>query len=167
MVQDQGGSEDLVYHKYLRPLTVLEFTVYGMPLIYNGQEIQYKSGGEISLAEKTPIDWSKPDKEMESLIKTLIHLKHTQRALRTGKESGSLTNLTTTADDAVYAYKRTLGQDNIVVMLNFSDAPRTFKVPEGLPKGKYKDALTGNEVRMKGSVQFTLPAFGAAVYVKD
>ena len=167
VVQDQGGSEDLVYHKYLRPLTVLEFTVYGMPLIYNGQEIQYKSGGEISLAEKTPIDWSKPDKEMESLIKTLIHLKHTQRALRTGKESGSLTNLTTTADDAVYAYKRTLGQDNIVVMLNFSDAPRTFKVPEGLPKGKYKDALTGNEVRMKGSVQFTLPAFGAAVYVKD
>ncbi|MDE5790078.1 MAG: alpha-glucosidase C-terminal domain-containing protein [Muribaculaceae bacterium] len=167
VLQDQGGSEDLVYKQYLRPLTVLEFTVYGMPLIYNGQEIQYKSGGRVSLAEKTPIDWSNPDEEMTELIKRLTSLKHSQPALRTGKESGKLTNLTTTADDAVYAYKRTLGEENVVVMLNFSDKDQKFKIYEGLPSGEYANILTGNEVKMGNSVEFSLPPYGASVFVKN
>lgn len=166
VLQDQGGSEDLVYGKYLRPLTVLEFTVYGMPLIYNGQEIQYKSGGRVSLAEKTPIDWSKPDTTMTNLIKKLTNLKHTQAALRTGAQSGKLTNLTTSQDATVYAYKRTSGDDNVVVMLNFGDSDVEFIVPEGLPAGSYRDALGGNAVDFSSSPTFTLPAYGAAVYVK-
>ena len=166
VLQDQGGSEDLVYGKYLRPLTVLEFTVYGMPLIYNGQEIQYQSGGRVSLAEKTPIDWSKPDTTMTNLIKTLTNLKHTQAALRTGAQSGKLTNLTTSQDATVYAYKRTSGDDNVVGMLNFGDSDVEFTVPEGLPAGSYRDALGGNDVDFSSSPTFTLPAYGAAVYVK-
>ena len=166
VLQDQGGSEDLVYGKYLRPLTVLEFTVYGMPLIYNGQEIQYQSGGRVSLAEKTPIDWSKPDTAMTNLIKKLTNLKHTQPALRTGAQSGKLTNLTTSQDATVYAYKRTSGDDNVVVMLNFGDSDVEFTVPEGLPAGSYRDALGGDAVDFSSSPTFTLPAYGAAVYVK-
>lgn len=165
VLQDQGGSEDIVYHKYLRPLTVLQFTLYGMPLIYNGQEIQYKSGGRISLAEKTPIDWSNPDTETTNLIKTLTMLKHSQPALRTGKESGILTNLSTTEDDAVYAYRRTSGDNNVVVMLNFSEEPRQFSVSEGLPSGNYIDVFTGDVVEMSGSSGFSLSPLGAAVYV--
>ena len=167
VVQDQGGTEDVVYHKYVKPLTVLQFTVYGMPLLYNGQEINYNSGDRISIAEKTPIDWSNPDPEMSELIKTLIKVKHSQPALRTGKQSGKLTNLSTTADQSVYAYKRTLGDSNVVVMLNFGDTPETFTIPEGLPKGKYVDALTGNSVKMSGKSKFTLPSLGAAVYVAE
>lgn len=167
VLQDQGGSGDIVYHKYLRPLTVLQFTVYGMPLIYNGQEIQYKSGGRVSLAEKTPIDWSRPDTAMNNMIKTLIHLKHTQPALRTGKQNGSLTNLKTDTEDAVYAYKRTLGEDNVVVMLNFSDKAEKFSVESGLPAGIYKDALSGRKMDFSSSPAFELAPFDAAVYVKE
>ena len=104
---------------------------------------------------------------MADLIKTLIKVKHSQPALRTGKQSGKLTNLSTTADQSVYAYKRTLGDSNVVVMLNFGDTPETFTIPEGLPKGKYVDALTGNSVKMSGKSKFTLPALGAAVYVAE
>ena len=167
VLQDQGGSEDIVYHKYLKPLTVLQFTVYGMPLIYNGQEIQYKSGGRVSLAEKTPIEWSRPDTAMTALIKTLAFLKHTQPALRTGRQSGTLTNLETTDDSSVYAYIRALGDNNMVVMLNFSDEDESFSIPSGLPTGQYRDALGGQKVDFSSASSFTLPALGAAVFVKD
>lgn len=166
VVQDQGGSEDIVYHKYLKPLTVLQFTVYGMPLLYNGQEIQYKSGGRVSLAEKTTIDWNNVDTEMNSLIKTLAHLKHTQPALRTGSQSGALTNLVTTAEESVYAYKRTLDDENVVVMLNFGDADREFSISDGLPEGEYVNALTGEAVELSALTQFAVPALDAAIFVK-
>ena len=166
VLQDQGGSGDIVYGDFLKPLTVLQFTVYGMPLIYNGQEIQYKSGGRVSLAEKTPIDWSRPDTTVTRLIKTLTHLKHTQPALRTGAQNGSLTNLATSEDSTVYAYKRTLGDDNLVVMLNFSDQPREFNISEGLPAGLYTDALSGTAVTMSPEAVFSLEPFGSAVFIK-
>ena len=120
----------------------------------------------MSLAEKTPIDWSKPDTTMTNLIKKLTNLKHTQAALRTGAQSGKLTNLTTSQDATVYAYKRTSGDDNVVVMLNFGDSDVEFTVPEGLPAGSYRDALGGKAVDFSASPTFTLPAYGAAVYVK-
>ena len=166
VLQDQGGSGDLVYKEFLVPLTVLEFTVYGMPLIYNGQEIAYKSGGRVSLAEKTPIDWNQADTTMTNLIKTLAHLKHTQPALRTGTQSGKLTNLTTTADDAVYAYMRTSGDNNVVVTLNFSDREQTFSIPDGLPEGVFKEALNGKTDELSADTELTLPPFGAEVYVR-
>ena len=167
VVQDQGGTEDLVYHKYVKPLTVLQFTVYGMPLIYNGQEIQYKSGGRVPISEKTPIDWSEPDTTMTSLIKTLAHLKHTQAPLRTGSQSGKLTNLTTTDDNSIYAYKRTLGDDNVIVLLNFSDEDKIVSIPTGLPTGKFRDAISGQEVDFTSTNTLTVPALNGSVYVKE
>ncbi|MDE6577477.1 MAG: alpha-glucosidase C-terminal domain-containing protein [Muribaculaceae bacterium] len=164
VVQDQGGTEDIVYGKYLKPLTVLQFTVYGMPLIYNGQEIQYQSGGRVSLAEKTPIDWTRQNVEMTELIKRLTNLKHTSKALRTGSQAGTLTNLTTTADDSVYAYMRSYEGDNVVVMLNFSDDEKKFSIPEGLPNGRYTDVMSGQTLDFSKSTIFTIAPLGAAVF---
>ncbi|MBD5219567.1 MAG: DUF3459 domain-containing protein [Bacteroidales bacterium] len=166
VVQDQGGTEDIVYGQYAKPLTVLYFTVYGTPLLYNGQEIGYHSGGRVPISMKTPIDWSNPDPEMSALIKNLIKLKHTQPALRTGKQGGTLTNLTTDADADVYAYRRTLDDENVVVMINFASEPRTFTVAGGLPEGVYTDALSGNEANFSETATFTLPALESAVFVK-
>ena len=165
VVQDQGGTEDILYHKYLRPLTVLQFTVYGMPLIYNGQEIQYTSGKPVSVAEKTPIDWSNPDTSMTDLIKKLTNLKHTSKALRTGKQAGSLTNLSTTADDSVYAYMRSFDGENVVVALNFSDQEKTFNIPAGLPEGRYTDVMSGNTLEFSEKVNITVAPLDAAIFV--
>ncbi len=165
-VQDDGGTESRKFNKYLKPLTVLEFTAYGMPLIYNGQEIRYDSG-QVLLSEKTPIDWSHPDASMTALIKKLIELKHTQPALRTGSQNGELTNLSTSADNHVYVFKRTLQTENVVVMLNFSDSPQTFTVSAGLPSGKYTDVFSGNTTDLSTAGQFTLPGLRYAVYVNN
>lgn len=167
VLQDQGGSEDIVYGKYVRPLTVLQFTLYGMPLIYNGQEIQYKSGGRVSLAEKTPIDWSNPDTTMTDLIKKLTRLKHTHPALRTGANSGDYSNIATSADESVYAYKRSSDADEVVVMLNFGDEAVNIAVANGLTKGSYVDVLSGNVMDVDASSRFRIPALDAAVFVKQ
>lgn len=165
VMQDQGGSGDIVYGKYLRPLTVLQFTAYGMPLLYQGQEIGYKSGGRVSVAEKTPVDWSNPDTEMADLITRLVALKHSQPALNTGSESTPLTNLRTSADDSVYAYMRGKSDESVIVMLNFSDEPVEFTVADGLPCGERTDALTDNKITISPSTRFSLPPLGSAVYV--
>ena len=166
VVQDKGGTEVTLFHKYLRPLTVLEFTVFGMPLIYNGQEIGYNPGGSVSLAEKTPIDWSNPDSRTSELIRTLSNLKHTQQALNTGHTTGTLINHTAT-DPNVYVYERRQGDESVVVMLNFNDSQKTFSISGNLPGFTGKDAFTGNTGRMAAGESFTLPAQGYAVYVKD
>lgn len=162
IVQDLGGTEDRHLHKYLKPLTVLQFTVYGMPLLYNGQEIQYKSGA-VSLAEKTPIDWSNPDNSMTDLYRTLISLKHTHPSLQTGLKSETMTNLSTSNDDKVYAYMRGQGENAVVVLLNFGDAETTFSV-NGLPAGAFKDVFSGRTADFSSDNTFTLPAQGYAVY---
>lgn len=165
VVQDKGGTEDRLFGRYLRPLTVLEFTVYGMPLIYNGQEIQYKSGS-VSLAEKSSIDWSQPDNEMNALIKTLCNLKHTQPALNTGNESGALINFDA-SDGMVYAYERRRGNEHVVVMLNFGDNSTTFRVTGDLPNINGVDVFSGKKAKLSSGASFTLPALGYAVYVYD
>ena len=166
VVQDKGGTEVSLFHKYVRPLTVLEFTVFGMPLIYNGQEVGYNPGGSVSLAEKTPIDWSNPDSRTTELIRTLSNLKHTQPALNTGHTTGTLINHTAT-DPNVYVYERRQGDESVVVMLNFNDSQKTFSISGNLPGFTGKDAFTGNTGRMATGESFTLPAQGYAVYVKD
>ena len=163
-VQDDGGTEDRFFGANLKPMTVLEFTVYGMPLLYNGQEIGYKSGA-VSLAEKTPVDWSAPDGSMTDLITTLCRLKHTQPALRTGSQNGTFHNLSTSADNDVYAYTRSLGDNHVVVMLNMAAGARTFTVSGALPDGEFTDAFSGATATFSTSATFTLPAHGYAVYV--
>ncbi|MDE5791732.1 MAG: starch-binding protein [Muribaculaceae bacterium] len=165
VVQDEGGTEEKHFGKLLRPMTVLEFTVYGMPLLYNGQEIQYKSG-QVLLSEKTPINWNNLDNEMTALIKTLCNLKHTQPALNTGKESGVFLNHEA-SNDKVYVYERRNGNETVVVMLNFGDSQASFTVTGSLPGINAVDVFSGKKAQMVSGGSFTLPAYGYAVYVAD
>ena len=165
VVQDCGGTEDVLFHKYLFPYTVLQFTNYGMPLLYNGQEIQYHSG-QVLLSEKTPIDWSKPNTEMTNLIKILCTLKHTQPALQTGKNNGVLTNLNS-SDNNVYAYERRLGDESVVVVLNFGDRESTFNISGNFRHMNAIDVMSGKKVALTSGVNLTLPACGYAVFIQD
>lgn len=164
VVQDKGGTEDRTMGARLAPLTVLQFTVYGMPLIYNGQEIKYSSA-PIVLAEKTPIDWNSGDANMTSLIKSLTTLKHSEPALRTAGERGDLINYDVT-HSSVYVYERRLGSESVVVMLNFSGTTAEFNVNGNLPSAPYLDVFSGTSRNLASADTFSLPPYGYAVYVK-
>lgn len=159
-------------NKYL--LTVLIHTLYGMPLIYNGEE----AGGDQALNyfEDTKIDWSASDAKMYNTLRTLAAIKHSEAALRDGKtaaDNGNVTFLSTDNDMYVLAYKRTSGNSEVVVLLNTSTAPQTVTV-QGVD-GTYSLWLNSETIGngtsrksfiYKSSATVQIPAKGYLVYVK-
>lgn len=159
-------------NKYL--LTVLSYTIYGMPMIYNGEEV----GGDQALNyfEDTKIDWSVSDKKMYNTLRTLAAIKHSQVALHDGKTSadnGNVSFLSTDDDMYILAYKRTLGNSEVVVILNTATTPKNVTVQD--VDGTYSLWLNsetiGNGISrksyiFKSNATVQVPAKGYLVYVK-
>ena len=117
------------------PLTVLEFTFYGMPLLFNGQEIGYPT--QMDNFNRTPIDWTKCDAKIEQTIRTLVALRHTYPCFHggTAKERPVTTFLQTSAaeQNTTIAYTKEKDGQKALVVLNFSRAQKVtiFQCPEG------------------------------------
>lgn len=160
--QDKGGTAANLFGDKLKPLTVLQFTVYGMPLIYNGQEIGLNRGA-VSLAAKQDINWNAKDESVTALIKKLCELKHSHPALRTGSANAGLNNIQSNNGN-VYAYSRTSGGETLLVVLNFSGSQATPSLT-GIPTGKYKEVFTDEQRDFtSAATQVSVPANGYRVY---
>lgn len=160
-------------NKYL--LTVLTYTLYGMPMIYNGEE----TGGDQSLNYflDTKIDWTVSDPKMLNTLRTLAAIKHTQVALHDGKTEADnpKVDYLTTSDGNKYilAYKRSSGSSEVVVVLNTSTSEQTVNIP-GI-NGDYSLWLNSNTIAngvsrkgysFGGSLNINVPAKGYLVFVK-
>ncbi|MEW6228265.1 MAG: alpha-amylase family glycosyl hydrolase [Bacillota bacterium] len=92
----------------------LLFTLDGVPLIYNGQEIgEYERP---SLFDPFKIRWDGGDPVIRTLYRNLCHMRRDVAALR----RGSLCFLDVTRDDAVLAYFRQHEHSRVLVALNFT-----------------------------------------------
>lgn len=170
----QGEDVKQSYGDNIYPYTVLEFTFYGMPLIYNGQEIgcfdklQYQDN-------RGSINWSSVDNKMYNTVRTLAALKHKEVALADGKtsaERGSTTMLTTN-NNAVMAYVRKKGTSEVLVVLNVGNA--TAVTVSGITAGDYTQWLDSKtiasgvkqtSVKLNATHVINLDAKGYAVFVK-
>lgn len=158
-------------NRYL--LTVFAFTLWGMPLVYNGQEI----GGNQALNyfSDSKIDWSQTDDKMLNTIRTLAAVKHSQKALfdsATPAENADATFLTT-GNGQVLAYKRTAGDSEVLVILNTSTAAQTVSLSgisgdyslwlnsESIGKG-----VSRHQTSFAGTLTQAVEAKGYRVYVK-
>lgn len=162
----------------LAPLTVLEFTFYGMPLLYNGQEIAYPA-----LADnfnRTPIDWTNGDKKIENTIRTLIALRHNYACFHggTAAERPTTTFLQTSAaeQNSTIAYVKEKDGQKALVVLNFSRAQKVtiFKCPEGeatlvLDSRTIADGPSSAPATLKGeytgSVSIDMEDKGYAIFI--
>lgn len=155
------------------PITVVEFTLYGMPLIYNGQEIGYKP--KMSLYEREPIDWNASDAKMQNTIRTLVALKHTQPALANGTkpERGTVKFLDSSLG-RVMAFERVKDGNEVLVLVNLGKAGQV--IISGITDGnyiKYLDSSTiatgisATSVHLYNETTFDLDDHGYAVYVLD
>ncbi len=156
-------------------LTVLAYTVYGMPLIYNGQE----TGGNQALDyfNDTKIDWNMKDDKMRNTLRTLFALKHDIPALSDSKKAADnpeVKFLNVTGDAGVLAYTRSLGNSEVLVILNMSTRTAEATVA-GLTAGDWSQWLN-SETIAKGTSRhqtsldathtFSLEAKGYRVYVR-
>jgi len=117
------------------------FTYPGVPLIYNGEE----AGNErkLDLFDKVEIDWNKHQDFREFYRKLgALHLQHA--AVR----HGEFVRLANSDDRKVYSFLRRDGADQVVVVINFANAPRSVAValPPGTV-GELREYFTGENVR--------------------
>ena len=151
------------------PLTVLAYTLYGMPLIYNGQEV----GGNQALNyfEDTKIDWSAKDDKMLNTIRTLTALKHVVPAL---SDDATVNLITVSGNANAMAFTRKLGDSEVLVVMNMNTSAGNATITD-LTEGAWSLWLTSETIAQGTSRKqetfgtsktINLEAKGYRVYVK-
>ncbi|MBN2308696.1 MAG: alpha-glucosidase C-terminal domain-containing protein [Candidatus Hydrogenedentes bacterium] len=112
---------------------VANFTLDGVPFLYNGQEVA--DAARHSIFGRAPIDWANgqtPAGEARlALCRKLCAMRHTERALT----HGSVAWLDNDQPDKILSFLRATPDEEIAVVLNFSDRAVDVHVefPESAP----------------------------------
>ena len=166
---DGGKTLENMYGANKYVLTTLFFTIYGMPLLYNGQEV----GNDqiLNYFQDTKINWNNNDAMMTNTIRTLVALRHTQPALA----CGTATTFLSTNSSNILAYTKTSGDNTVLIILNLGNTETSVTIG-GIEAGTYRQwlnsatvatALTSNLQTLAPSSTFSLPAKGYSVLVKQ
>ena len=160
-----------------RLAALLQFTSFGAPMIYYGDEAGINAPGRGGFGDpynRAPYPWpdesgdvntyGPQDREMIDYYTKLASLRRSLTALRTGTTRTLLTTAT------VYAFARVAAPNRpVIVVLNKGSQPATVTVPvRGLyPNGATLDVglLEGVVLVANGVVQVTVPARAGAVLV--
>ena len=146
-------------------LTVLDFAFYGMPLIYNGQEIG--DPDTLNYFTDAKVKWDKVDRKMLNTIRTLIALHHQQSSL--AADAG--VEFLPTHHASVLAWRR----GAVVAVVNLAETDVKVFI-DGLDEGDYDQWLNSQtvaiapaytSVSLASSEPVALEAKGYAVYVKQ
>jgi glycosidase len=97
------------------------FTINGIPLIFNGMEIGSSYAGTNPHA---PIEWSKPRPGFAQFYHGLIALRNSNPAL----QQGALTWLANTTPSQMLSYTRSSGATSFLVVINISNKPAAGRV---------------------------------------
>ncbi len=155
-------------------MTVMEFTLYGMPLLYNGQEIGYKAVQDYF--NRAPIKWTSVNTKIKNTIRVLVALRHTQAALGGGVEANrpSVKFLSSNVG-TVMAYEKKKGDNTVVVILNLGTSAADVTLSD-VEEGAYNQVLcsetvstdvsTITEVTLSPSSPINIGAKGYKVFVK-
>ena len=145
-------------------LTVLDFTFYGMPLIYQGQEIG--DPDTLNYFTDAKVKWDRVDRKMLNTVRTLIALHHQQPSL-----AAAAVEFLPTNNASVLAWRR----GNVVAVVNLAETDVKVLV-DGLDEGDYDQWLNSQTiaiapackaVSLASSEPIALEAKGYAVYVKQ
>jgi len=156
-----NGSEIERLGLALEAFAVLIFTFPGMPLIYSGMEAG--NSHRLSFFDKDSIVW-KEDK-MYSLYAKLARLRRETPALWSIQPEGKLVLIPTENDDKIFAFKRELEQQKVLVILNLSAEQVDFHFAGTGYEGKYIDVINNRmHVSIGNMPCFSLPSWGYRVY---
>jgi glycosidase len=141
---------------------LLTFTYPGVPLVYNGEEAG--NDKRLSLFEKVDIDWTR-NYEFRAYYKSLTQLRSTHIALRRGEYS----SVKNTGGEKVLSFLRRLGEDQVLVVINFSSDERAFtlELPE-IKAGDMKEYFTGGAMPLEnGRLSLQVGGLGCRVFVSQ
>ncbi len=175
-VLTEPGDSPTVARQRLRLAALLQFTSFGAPMVYYGDEVGINAPGRSGFGDpynRAPFPWSDesgnvnaygpPDVETTQYYSHLGALRHLLPALR----NGSVVTLFTSAD--IYAFARIAAPEKpVVVVLNKADHDATGAISiRGLyPDGVLANELTGEKFTVgSGRLSVTVPARSGLVLV--
>jgi glycosidase len=143
-------------------ILALCFSLDGVPLIYNGQEVVDLA--HHSIYNQVPVEWENKEtpegKKRWNFCKQLCGLRHSEKALA----YGSLKWLDNDTPDNLLSFIREKDLEKIVVLVNLSDKKITSSIKTDEDLSGFKP-LVSSGVKSQGS-EFEIDAFGYALLRK-
>ena len=158
-----NGTEYEKYGEIALPLAVFSATWNGIPLLYSGQELPNLK--RLAFFEKDEILWNEPYL-LNDFYKNLFELKSNNKALRGGDTETQTYFINTSADDKILSYIRKNGDDEVLVLLNFSKEEVQFSINDEELTGTFNELFTKVELDFSIQKEYELPVSGYAVFVK-
>lgn len=159
-----SGSEYERMGDMAKCFSVLACTWNGIPLIYSGQEMPNLK--RLKFFDKDQIDWT-GRYELHGFFRTLLRLRKSNPALRSGDPRVSIHRLRTTLDERCFVFARRSGGDQVLVVLNLSPEPLALPVGELLLKGIYREVFSGVWMDLGRVQTLNMPPWGYQVLEKQ
>jgi len=147
----------------VKAFAVFTYTIPGMPLIYNGQEVCMNK--RLRFFDRDTIDWIECD--MREFYTTLNKLKSDNQALFAGSSGGKMTRVHGNDDSRIFAFTRETDRNKLYVILNFSAEPIDFIPENENNSGLYTDAFTGELLNLTSDEPIALKAWDYKVYLSE
>jgi glycosidase len=157
-----GGTIDSLMGESQRMFGTLIFTAQGVPLIYNGQEACLDK--KIKFFVKDPIKWNTC--ELTKFYTDLIKLKKENKALWNGDFGGKMIKIKTSRDKQIFAFYREKEGNRVVVLLNLTKKPVSFKVSLKDIEGEYTDYFSATKTTLTPAGKLNLDSWGFKVFVR-
>jgi len=136
-----NGTEYEKYGDMVRALAVFSCTWPGLPLLYSGQELPNKK--RLEFFEKDPIKWGSHN-ELAPFYKVLLTLHATHPALLGDEKAAPVRRVKTSDDSRVFAYLRTNGERQVLVVLNLSrEEGLSVNLQDTAVQDAFKDVFSG------------------------
>lgn len=158
-----NGTEFERYGEGVKAFAVLAFTFDGMPLIYSGQEAGLNN--RLEFFEKDTIDWD--GYPMQDFYKTLLQLKHENKALWNGEAGAEPEILANSNEKAVFAYMREKDDDRVVVVLNLTGDPQEVSLNGDDYVGDYTNVFANRSLMLTEDMVFQLNPWDFLVLVQS
>ena len=82
------------------------------------------------------------------------------------QHAGEFKRLKTSSDDIIFAYVRKKDDNEVIVLLNFSDKPQKIDFVEDLPEGAFRSIFNNQTLSVFSKGDVKLPSYGYQVFVK-
>lgn len=143
------------------PLAVLTFLLDGVPMIYNGQEVGLDR--RLEFFERDPIVWPKETHPTTKLYQVMTQLRREHPALHTG---APMRRLDTTDNATFYVVERAVGAKKVVGIFNLTPKDSKADLFDPALAGEWRDAFTGETVKLDALVPLDLKGWRYRVLVK-
>lgn len=145
-----------------KTFAALTFTLPGIPLIYNGQEVGFNR--RLKFFEKDSIDWK--ESEMFPFYQKLIALKKTNKALRNGDWGGKMERINTSCDSTVYAFTREAQGDKVFFLANVRPKAQNIKLKGNKYLGSYTELFTGKPTTFAPNSRIELKPWEYLIFIR-